>query len=186
MNSSIVQFLSWDTEHFGFKVGKSYAGAQSFDRDFLVDIMKLEGYKLVYLFSDEKLPIEDFYDHKLIYEKKRSEYNIVSANEQIVSYKGKVYGEDLEEIAIASGIYSRYHQDPEFPDDKFENLYKLWLANSINGEFATDVLVQIDNKYNPKGLITYKVEGESASIGIIAVSAERRNSGIGFSFASLC
>lgn len=181
MNRKIIQFLSWDTEHFGFKVGKFYADPQLFDRNALMDIMKVEGYKLVYLFSNEKLPIEDFYDYKLIYTKKRSVCNAVYVNEEIVSYRGKSYGKDLEEIAIASGFFSRYHQDPEFPDEKFEDLYKLWLANSVNGELATDVLVQIDHKKRPKGLITYKVEKESASIGIIAVSAETRNSGIGSS-----
>ena len=81
-------------------------------------------------------------------------------------------------MALASGEYSRYKLDERFNKECFEKLYKDWIVNSVNKEFATDVLVASVNDKDV-GLLTYKMVGDVSTIGLLAVSASHRGLHIG-------
>lgn len=81
-------------------------------------------------------------------------------------------------MALASGEYSRYKLDERFSKGCFEKLYKDWIGNSVDKDFATDVLVASANGKDV-GLLTYKITGEVATIGILAVASTHRGLHIG-------
>lgn len=81
-------------------------------------------------------------------------------------------------MALASGEYPRYKLDERFNRECFEILYKDWIGNSVYEDFAIDVLVA---SFNDKevGLLTYKVAGTTATMGILAVEYTDRELHIG-------
>lgn len=79
---------------------------------------------------------------------------------------------------MASGEYSRYKLDKNFGEECFVKLYKDWICNSIEKDFATDVLVAIENNHEV-GLLTYKVVSGVSTIGILAVATSHRGLHIG-------
>lgn len=174
-----VNYLPWDSENFGFKVGKLIINdLHRFSWEVFKEYQRTNGYKLIYLISPIKLYINAFYDYKLTYSKNRTKNNHIVSDSHIHSYKDRALSEQLLNLALESGKYSRYHLDEQFPSRKFEFLYKKWLENSLLTDYASDVLVyELNNK--PVGLLTYKVTGEQTSIGIIATDSKYQGRGIG-------
>lgn len=175
-----IEYLPWDSENFGFKVGRfSIRETSDFKLDHLSDLMTTEAYDLVYLVSPTNLGIDAFYDNKLTYSK-AYERNDTPLNAHVHSYKGRHLTEKLLELSFESGKYSRYRLDNKFPQDKFQYLYRKWIENSLLTEYATDVLVYEDEG-NPIGLLTYRISKNNASIGIIATHPNFQGCGIGSS-----
>jgi dTDP-4-amino-4,6-dideoxy-D-galactose acyltransferase len=85
---------------------------------------------------------------------------------------------ELYELAFESGKYSRFKLDPKFSEKQFQELYKKWIDNSINSQFADIFLIFFkDDKIT--GLVTCKVAKDSASIGLLAVNKNEQGKGIG-------
>ena len=84
----------------------------------------------------------------------------------------------LEELAIQSGIYSRFNIDQRIENNKFEDLYRLWMRNSLNRKIAKEVLLY---KINQKvaGFANLGEKNKRGDIGIIAVDDTFRGKGIG-------
>ena len=173
-----VQYLPWDSQSFGFKVGKIVLTKKSsINTVALFEEMQRNNYKLIYLCTPFKVDIENFYDTKLVYAKTFCKHN-EPLNEHIRSYKGKAITEALLKLAYESGKYSRFNLDERFPKELFELLYYKWLENSIFTDFSTDVLVYEVNNM-PVGLLTYKTNETKSSIGIISIAPEYQGCGIG-------
>ena len=173
-----VQYLTWDSLCFGFKVGKLVLTKKSCVNNVaLIEEMHRNNYKLIYLCTPSKIDLESFYDTKLVYTKLFSK-QFMPSNEHIRSYKGKAITEALLKLAYESGKYSRFNLDERFPKELFELLYYKWLENSIFTDFSTDVLVYEVNNM-PVGLLTYKTNETKSSIGIISIAPEYQGCGIG-------
>ena len=81
-------------------------------------------------------------------------------------------------LAIESGICSRFKLDKNIDESKFNELYKLWIVNSVKKEIAAGVLIyEIDNKL--AGLITFDKSQGVGKIGIIAVDKCYRRRSVG-------
>ena len=84
----------------------------------------------------------------------------------------------LIDLSIQSGIYSRFNIDKKIGKEKFQQLYTLWMVNSINLKIAKDVLVYTEMK-DLAGFVTLGEKNNQADIGIISVDSTFRKKGIG-------
>jgi dTDP-4-amino-4,6-dideoxy-D-galactose acyltransferase len=94
------------------------------------------------------------------------------------SYSENYPNKKLIDLAIESGIYSRFNVDPKIGRKKFEELYTRWIIKSVSKEIADDVLVyKIGGEI--AGFVTVGQKNGRADIGIIAVDKSYRGKGIG-------
>ena len=175
-----IKEQNWDTNNFNFKVG--LVQIENID-DFSIENLKKQAqdnaYRLIYLQTPIKLKEVNnlFYDEKLVYSKIKN-INHSNLYKEISSYKDSYINDELYELSLISGEFSRFKLDPLFPHDKFTLLYSKWIENSVNSDYATDVLVyKINDEIT--GILTYKNEKTTSKIGIIAVKPNYQNYGIG-------
>ena len=87
---------------------------------------------------------------------------------------------ELKQLALESGIYSRFYIDSNFRSNEYQKLYLHWIENCINGNLAFDILVASD-KNKMLGFTTVnKKSPDIANIGLVAVDSFSRGNGIGF------
>jgi dTDP-4-amino-4,6-dideoxy-D-galactose acyltransferase len=85
--------------------------------------------------------------------------------------------EPLRAIARASHGVTRFYADPNFPEERCDDLYDTWISRSLEG-WADGVLVaDVDGR--PAGYVSCHVDGSTGSIGLIAVDADVRRAGLG-------
>lgn len=180
----MIELVKWDTTHFGIKVGNiEISNSFAFDNERLKQEALLSGYDVIYIKSPQRISLLDnqhnFCDEKIIYAQPFVYSPVIRFdNNSIVSWKNKNIDSKLNQLALDSGKYSRYKLDVNYSDDKFEKLYKDWMTNSIRTDFATDVLVYMMNE-TPIGMLTYKINHNRSSIGIISVDEKFRGMHIG-------
>ena len=174
------EILQWDSDFFNFKVAKVKNNAL-LKGDWFEKFHK-ESIQLAYYSSTIKLTENsnkyynvDLVDEKVTFLKEIEEPSWVSNTE---SYLEKYPDKKLIELAIESGIYSRFNVDPKIGRNKFEELYTQWIIKSVSKEIADDVLVyKIAGEL--AGFVTVGQKNERANIGIIAVDKSYRGRGIG-------
>lgn len=176
-----VELLEWDSSFFGLRIGKTIVSTQkeldelSFMRDGLG-----EKYDLIYIFSEKDIsaPVPGFIlvDRKVIYSMEVTDPSCF--DNHILEYKEPFVSEDLLKLALASGEYSRYKLDKQFPSNSYERLYTRWIEQSVNHSIADEVFCYTI-KGSPKGLITLKRDNNSGIIGLVATDSECRGIGIG-------
>ncbi|MFL0682730.1 MAG: GNAT family N-acetyltransferase [Algoriphagus aquaeductus] len=162
--------LPFDSSLFGYAVGKCMVGEEWSQSDFLE---AARSFRLVYLFSEEPLPIENSpiqpIDLRLTYFKNLKRQNANSA--EIHSYAGTLT-ENLLNLALESGVFSRFHTDPNFVNLEFEKLYQRWIEKALTQH---EVLLA----KNQAGLVTCSIAEHDAQIGLIAVQKDQRGKGWG-------
>lgn len=181
-----IQYLEWDTTHFGIKVGELQMDLPITKDDLTkvrIDALQ-EGYDLLYL-RGVNLPdslLSDnviLADQKVIYTKNVDEVSTKFQNSpKVVSWIYHDIDVHLLSLALQSGGHSRYYLDKRIPIHAFVNLYRAWIENSLNGTIATDVLVYRDDS-TIYGLLTYKQEKDIVEIGLIDVDYPMSGKGIG-------
>jgi len=106
---------------------------------------------------------------------------------EAIEYRNAVPSADLVELALASGVYSRFRTDPRMSVERFEAMYRIWIARSVSGELADAVLVvpldasaaQSLASQRLAGMITISLREREASIGLVAVAEAARGRGVG-------
>lgn len=174
----MIYAVKWDTSMFNIKVG-CIENESSYNLKSIKDEAIKENFNVVYIRTKKKNEefIDLFYDEKILYSQ-ILDGNEGELSENIKSFKNKEVSSELIELALQSGLYSRYKLDTNFPEGTFNKLYKTWIVNSVNTDFATDVLVYYkDGKC--AGLLTYNIKDDRSAIGILAVSDKYRKLGIG-------
>jgi dTDP-4-amino-4,6-dideoxy-D-galactose acyltransferase len=185
----VIEFLKWDTDFFGKKIGLLKWDTQSVDNtESLISRSKDDGFDLLYIqcantdFASNNIIRQTgavCYDEKVIFRKNlNSKHHLIEGN--IFSFPGFPLPEQLYSLAIQSGKFSRFNTDKKFEEGKFEELYKKWLDNSVNRSIADEVLVYSGNK-SINGFVTLKLKDESGQIGLIAVDEKCRGQNIGSS-----
>ena len=97
--------------------------------------------------------------------------SIASHSESVVSYDQGGVSPELLQLAVSSGVYSRFAVDPRFPRAKFQQMYRIWIECSVRCELA-DVVLVAPSSGTLDGFITAALSGTTGRIGLIAV-AER-------------
>lgn len=179
--------LEWDSNFFGIKTGKlNCADIQGDEVITCIKTINNSKFQLVYIFTPHHsnvLKEEIFkaggklYDEKVTYSINLSGFS-PACSEFIHSCKGVEMDKDLETLAIESGAFSRFCTDPKIPRKKFEDLYRLWMKNSLNGTFAKDVFAYEENGKR-LGMVSIDIRKGEGWIGIIAVNEVFRGRAIG-------
>lgn len=192
-----IEKLNWDSDFFGFTVGRTFIpnGDHSAAKQ-IYQQAKQDGYRIVYVILDEwdnqlnEALVKNgakLIDKKTVYEKAVTAEQNQIGSFPVVAYDDRFFTDELIELALASGKYSRFLVDEGFGKEPFEKLYMEWLKNSVNGKFADKVWVAIDQN-RVIGFVTAKksVEEKSGQVGLIAVSEEYRGKKIGHALMNTC
>ncbi|MDD4609952.1 MAG: GNAT family N-acetyltransferase [Bacteroidaceae bacterium] len=190
-----IEKLDWDTSFLGFPVGRldltnCRVSNMSPILEKYVSEAKTMGYKLIYLFSNELIALDNnlfktalLADEKIVYNKKVPTETKKIAREELLipiqSYYKKEVTSSLLNIAYESGKYSRFKTDSNFSESVFQQMYSIWLERSISGEIADDVLVYKEGD-KILGLLTYTIRTDKTCvIGLIGVDPQAQRKRIG-------
>lgn len=179
----MIEYLDWDTNFFGIKIGRYETDMLT--ADVLSNILNLkekEHYQRIYLFAQkEDEYITDYLsslnivplDRKVTYQREVAES--VKETSKIVIYRGPLTMELLQ-LALESGHQSRFKKDTALAS-KYDLLYKMWIEKSLTGELADAVLIYEGNGI--QGFVTLKKHNDLGKIGLIAVHPSQQGKGIG-------
>lgn len=184
MSGNKTLILDWDSDFFSMKIASIFM--EKWDKEFLDSCLQQyqrDKYNLLYLFLKEGILLpKDYLCHYTcnLVDKKRTYIFKKNAKGALSPYVSLYSGPPsvLYDLAIQSGISSRYNVDPDFSKTDFENLYKVWVNNSINGQMADYVLVYTVQQ-QIAGFLTLKKKETCMSIGLIASDYAYRRLGIG-------
>ena len=84
----------------------------------------------------------------------------------------------LDEIAIDCGQHSRFRVDGRLPIGKADEMYRQWIANSLDRSFADETLVAIDDR-EIAGLVTVTADDQRGRIGLLGVRRGYRGKSVG-------
>jgi dTDP-4-amino-4,6-dideoxy-D-galactose acyltransferase len=177
-----IIYLNWDSDFFNFNIGKIIIDSEADLRDKSI----FKNYDLVYVFSKEKLSAQytsetfKLIDSKILFERKNQETNEYSPDENIEEYQSGELKDDLLNLALQSGEYSRFKTDSNFKIESFVALYTTWIQNSIDKKNADHTYVYKSNN-KIVGLITLQLDNantHTAQIGLLATDHNFRGKGI--------
>ena len=178
--------LNWDSTFFGYEVGRlDISSIKNFDIFKFKEESKK--YRLIYVYSNEKLKMNSDFklvDEKVTYFQKIDANNLAAnaiQNFPICSFKREHADiNQLRQLALESGIYSRFNVDTNFTNNEYQRLYLEWIENSVNGNLAYEILIACKEKRIAGFTTIGKKSPELADIGLVAVDNACRGKGIGF------
>ncbi len=180
----MIQQLSWDTRFFGYPVGLTQISAPDQLQGFEAAAPE---YKLVYIFADQplsKLPEQVIpVDVKVVWSLPlaKGAAQAVAPDFPIIRYKGKA-SPALMELALESGVCSRFRLDPRLTHGEFKKIYSQWLQNAL---LKGQVFVAKDGA-DIMGMITMEYQNGKAKIGLVAVAEPYRGRGIAKALVQKC
>lgn len=179
-----VEHLQWDSELMGFRVGRLEAGlVDPADLPGCLDGIPGSGFRLVYApvaWDDlARRQVLESRGARLV-DRKTTFLKADLGPEAawpvgIAASAATDPSPGLIALALASGHLSRFRVDPGIPEGVFEQLYGTWIRRSLDHDLADAVLVAAGEA----GLVTLRLEGDQAVIGLIAVAADQRGKGLG-------
>lgn len=208
----IAQKSTWDSEHFGFGVGKIKSMTISEDlstpkaqkaRDHLIydciDWMKRKEIKCVITRVNLENPDDiNAYEHNrfhladvlvTFWAKNSLHQPLVSPPNETITVRLYRVGDEKELMKIASSAFSHdhFHRDSRFPRGKSDELFAKWAYNSCHG-LADLVLVAAGKEAKLYGFITCKIEqlqndSKYGIIDLFAVSPSQQGKQIGTGLA---
>jgi GNAT superfamily N-acetyltransferase len=100
-----------------------------------------------------------------------------------------VVSDCLKELAVESGVCSRFNTDESLSKEGFRAMFTMWLSNSLNRSLADEVFVIHDRlaggEEEELGFITVKkTSANIVNIGLLAVSASHRRKGLAYALLS--
>jgi dTDP-4-amino-4,6-dideoxy-D-galactose acyltransferase len=191
--SDKYKFLEWDSKFFGFGVACINNCIDFQELTDIIEMSKKSGVKLVYYLSSQEQELirlnklcrtSRFADTKLLYYKK-TYFPKSFDKEKVFEYTGKIPTKDMYVLALESGTYSRFNTDPGIPPGKFNELYCMWIENSVNYKIADKVFCS-GNSDKITGLITLAKKENTATIGLLSVNEKFRGQRIGSALISCC
>jgi dTDP-4-amino-4,6-dideoxy-D-galactose acyltransferase len=178
-----LKMLDWDSTFFEKKIFSVHLNNEDNIEDVEV-LLQNENADLAYVFipvsSGVSKKVADhsnivLFDHKVTYKMNLSGKDFQTVENVVET---DVFPDaDFITLAISSGIYSRFSLDPAL-NHKFEELYELWLRNSLNKKLADKVFVTKSNDFITC-FITCKIKNEVGNIGLIATHENHRGKFLG-------
>jgi dTDP-4-amino-4,6-dideoxy-D-galactose acyltransferase len=184
------QILDWDSEFFGIPIAEILPDILAVEElDQVLSGLKQEKVRLVYWASnpaDEGSQRAAQLFHGFLADKKVTfVMDISQISEQsdrfdwvIEEYSDTLPCADLESLAIQAGVCSRFRCDSRIPEEKFVDLYRLWIRNSVNRQMADAVLVA-RQAGNIVGMVTVGEKNGRGRIGLLAVNGDMRGKNLG-------
>ena len=185
------EILPWDTQFFGYGVAK--IAVPILDADSLGKILtqlRRKNISLVYWPSDINDERSQVAARKLggfLADEKTTFFADLTTldlsryqrDPNVRIYSNSLPTKELEDLAIACGRYSRFHQDPKIGEAKYREFYKLWLRQSLAGITAGCFWVYPDQAGKIIGMISMNIIGDIIDGDLGAVSKFERGKGIG-------
>lgn len=185
------EFLSWDSDFFGFSIGR-VRGDHLTERDSqsVMEWCRKEGIRCLYFLcaadDDESVLVAERYgfhlvDVRLDFLRRIQAFGEVFAGREIKdSVRPYAPGDEEGILAIAANSYrqTRFYYDRHFPVEKASGLYCEWARKSCAG-WADAVLVA-PARAGVGGFVTCHIDSPSRGrIGLVGVHDEMRGEGIG-------
>ena len=187
MTNCLVQTLIWDSDFFGFGVGRLNASNIEEIREG-ISLARQDGKRLLYFSVDsESALVAQARQEKLTFVGNQVVFKIdlkeVAATNnpihfQVIPYAKRVPTQQLIDLAIQAGWTSRFRIDTNFTKEKFCDLYKAWIENSCRHEIADIVMTAENVGTDTLGLVTVRTAGQAATIGLISVSNNHQRQGV--------
>lgn len=188
MNSKL-ELLDFDTNLFGYGVARCSLPVKD-ERVLLSfkNLCKTLAIRLVYYVTSPNSESSIFLessgfkcvDEKTYYQKYLTNNCNQDEFDNIELYLGKTLNNELLELFLASGEFSRFRLDSNFQGNEYYKLYKIWGEKSLTGEIATDIIVYKDKELKRVlGLLTFNIQNDHCTVGLIAVNRLYRNRRIG-------
>jgi dTDP-4-amino-4,6-dideoxy-D-galactose acyltransferase len=184
--------LKWDSEFFGFRVGR--INLDDFEKNHKFKVLEnisKSDYQLIYIFCSPENELGNAFsmqlagnpiDIKMDYAKPVSKIPFALADHIISIVAPPISSADINalyRLALKSAHVSRFILDDRIDRSKAQLLYKLWVDNSLSGEIA-DAVYCARQGDKIIGFVTICLEpNDSARIGLIAVDDVARGTGLG-------
>lgn len=177
-----VEYLAWDSDFFKQPI---YA-IELIDADKIeslhTELKKLEKAGLIYIFTSHQYKnlssnTIELVDEKVVFQANLEQLQTINTD-QIQEYTSIFPIDQLYQLAFESGKYSRFKLDRKISLEKFQEMYKIWIDNSIAHIIADKVFCYIEDK-KILGMITFKINHDIGTIGLIAVSPSCQGKQIG-------
>lgn len=188
--NSLLEFLGWDTEFFGYKIGKIAA-----ENGILPELLsesiieaKKSGFEIVYLIlPPDNRQLNDIarrFSAKLVDKKttffiKLAGDRVFPLHPSVAAYQSKKATKALLDLSLQIGNLSRFKQDKGFSPSEYERLYRTWMRRSVKRELAKEVFVYEEHD-SIKGVVTLDINGDIGSIVLLGVDDKWRGQNIGF------
>ncbi len=186
------KILDWDSVFFGFTVARILPKKlEAQELKTLLGAMKDQGVRLAYWAMDSADNVSNdasksckgfMADRKTTYaidaHAMRKRLDLVVAGTGVDLFTDLLPTPELESLAIQAGLYSRFRLDPQIPEDRFEELYRLWIQKSVSGELAEKVFV-IRDAGKIVGMTTVGEKDGRGDIGLLAVDNSVRGKSLG-------
>lgn len=188
--------LSWDSSFFGFGVARIDAPELSAEAlTECLESLRAQDVSLVYWAAAHESAINRaaaeqcaarLVDLRTTYRRALGQSSepraVPSAPIELSVYESPHSCAALDQLAIETGVYSRFATDPRISTADYERLYRTWIANSVNGQLAEKVLVLRDTARSQQpivGYITLATKGGYGDIGLLAVHSDYRGKSLG-------
>ena len=184
--SNKYEFLPWDSDFFGFGVGRINNSIDYKELSSIAQEGKKNSIRLFYYLTlveqdinllNSHFRIARLVDKKVLFYKKNLIPKVYDDN-KVNEYFKKAPNKDMYALAIESGMYSRFKVDPEIPNGKFEELYRIWIENSVNKKKADKVFYTGSLK-KLSGIVTIEKLQHVAKIGLLSVDSKFRGQKLG-------
>jgi len=194
MENIKIDFLPWDSNFFGLKVGRidfsSNKESQHFDE--LGKFIRNSDYDLIYLFTNlGQIPFKLYQDGKDINLKfidsqihlemnippeiKILEYGLIT-KDNLCNYTNI---DQLYKISDEVALFSRFNHDSRISKKKVKELYYKFIQNSLDGSFGDGLILDIGPNGEVKGLFALGTKGNLGREILIGVKESNRGKGVG-------
>lgn len=185
MDNPLCQFLDWDSNFFGFRIGRVKPNRLTpGDEKYIHTWCETEQIRCLYFLADSGDPVTSTlasqHGFRLVDVRMTLELSRNASNRMAPSIR-PARAEDvagLAEIARSSHTDSRFYFDERFPRERCDHLYETWIRRSCLEGFADAVLVA-EQDSRPAGYITCSLSAGVGSVGLIAVADWARGAGHG-------
>jgi len=181
------RFLSWDSEHFGARIGR--VNATRLTAALLADIDRWAGSHSIdclYLLAEPDPPTMRlaagmgfrFVDARTTFE---AQLPRLAAAEETKYIRPATLNDipDLRRIAGESHRDSRFYVDGNFPLATCDEMYRIWIERSCREPAFAGAVFVAEKEHRPVGYISCRVATEVGDIGLVAVDGKYRDLGLG-------
>ena len=178
-----IHLLEWDSIFFGFSVAKVDFRDAYPRTEFLERECEQKGVRLLYIYAYTEGAIAfaqrvgaDKIEERISLTLNISSYgSVVEVAGDFATLEDRT---DLLHLAWQSAERSRFKKDPRLPTQSWQDLYRIWMDKSLDGEMADAILVERDEQ-GVVGMITVSAQTGVGKIGLFAVDARARGWGLG-------
>ena len=191
MSAATIQPLAWDTEFFGFAVGRLVAAQLARpELEHLLHEARQAGYWVLYwsVAPDDAVSAGSAAAVGAVLADRKIRLRLpVPAGQGVQLPPGirptTEFSPALQRLAPQAGESSRFQVDAQFGPEAYQRLYREWLRRSVAGELAREVLVYQPQLEEPaEGFLTLAEKNNRVEMVLMAVDAARRGQGMGAAF----